>query len=153
MKFNDLTKEDAELLSYKDLTCLILENKGKKNTLDLLTLIVNKLGLSSNHLDNKIADYYTMLNNDKKFVLLEDGNWDLSDNYTSDLKKKNLDEEDDFDDEEISEDEENDETEIEEEIESKNNYDDSYQDEDFDDDAIDELDGLVVVDEDEMELE
>ena len=78
MKFDKLTKEDAELLSYKDLTSLILENKGKKNTLDLLNLIVNKLGLSSNHLDNKIADYYTMLNNDKKFVLLDDGNWDLS---------------------------------------------------------------------------
>ena len=150
MKFNDLTKEDAELLSYKDLTSLILEEQGKKNTLELLKLIVDKLNLSSSHLNDKIADYYTMLNNDKKFVLLEDGNWDLSDNYTSDLKKKNLDEEDDFDDEEISEDEENDETEIEEEIESKNNYDDSYQEDDFDDEG---LDGLVVVDEDEMELE
>ena len=151
MKFDKLTKEDAELLSYKDLTCLILENKGKKNTLDLLTLIVNKLGLSSNHLDNKIADYYTMLNNDKKFVLLDDGNWDLSEKYTSDLKKKNIDEDEEFDDEEIKEDEEVEETE--DEMDHKHNYDDSYQDEDFDDDAIDELDGLVVVDEDEMELE
>ena len=151
MKFDKLTKEDAELLSYKDLTCLILENKGKKNTLDLLTLIINKLGLSSNHLDNKIADYYTMLNNDKKFVLLDDGNWDLSEKYTSDLKKKNIDEEEDFDEEELKEDEEIEEAE--DEIDSKTNYDDAYQDEDFDDDAIDELDGLVVVDEDEMELE
>ena len=151
MKFDKLTKEDAELLSYKDLTCLILENKGKKNTLDLLTLIVNKLGLSSNHLDNKIADYYTMLNSDKKFVLLDDGNWDLSEKYTSDLKKKNIDEEEDFDEEELKEDEEIEEAE--DEIDSKTNYDDAYQDEDFDDDAIDELDGLVVVDEDEMELE
>jgi len=151
MKFDKLTKEDAELLSYKDLTCLILENKGKKNTLDLLTLIVNKLGLSSNHLDNKIADYYTMLNNDKKFVLLDDGNWDLSEKYTSDLKKKNIDEEEEFDEEELKEDEEIEEAE--DEIDSKTNYDDAYQDEDFDDDAIDELDGLVVVDEDEMELE
>ena len=151
MKFDKLTKEDAELLSYKDLTCLILENKGKKNTLDLLTLIVNKLGLSSNHLDNKIADYYTMLNNDKKFVLLDDGNCDLSEKYTSDLKKKNIDEEEDFDEEELKEDEEIEEAE--DEIDSKTNYDDAYQDEDFDDDAIDELDGLVVVDEDEMELE
>ena len=151
MKFDKLTKEDAELLSYKDLTCLILENKGKKNTLDLLNLIVNKLGLSSNHLDNKIADYYTMLNNDKKFVLLDDGNWDLSEKYTSDLKKKNIDEEEDFDEEELKEDEEIEEAE--DEIDSKTNYDDAYQDEDFDDDAIDELDGLVVVDEDEMELE
>lgn len=151
MKFDKLTKEDAELLSYKDLTCLILENKGKKNTLDLLNLIVNKLGLSSNHLDNKIADYYTMLNNDKKFVLLDDGNWDLSEKYTSDLKKKNIDEEEEFDEEELKEDEEIEEAE--DEIDSKTNYDDAYQDEDFDDDAIDELDGLVVVDEDEMELE
>ena len=151
MKFDKLTKEDAELLSYKDLTCLILENKGKKNTLDLLNLIVNKLGLSSNHLDNKIADYYTMLNNDKKFVLLDDGNWDLSEKYTSDLKKKNIDEEEEFDEEELKEEEEIEEAE--DEIDSKTNYDDAYQDEDFDDDAIDELDGLVVVDEDEMELE
>ena len=151
MKFDKLTKEDAELLSYKDLTSLILENKGKKNTLELLTLIVEKLGLSSSHLDEKIADYYTMLNNDKKFVLLDDGNWDLSEKYTSDLKKKNIDEEEDFDEEELKEDEEIEEAE--DEIDSKTNYDDAYQDEDFDDDAIDELDGLVVVDEDEMELE
>ena len=151
MKFDKLTKEDAELLSYKDLTCLILENKGKKNTLDLLTLIVNKLGLSSNHLDNKIADYYTMLNNDKKFVLLDDGNWDLSEKYTSDLKKKNIDEDEEFDDEEMKEDEEVEETE--DEMDHKHNYDDSYQDEDYEDDTLDELDGLVVVDEDEMELE
>ena len=151
MKFDKLTKEDAELLSYKDLTSVILENKGKKNTLELLTLIVEKLGLSSNHLDNKIADYYTMLNNDKKFVLLDDGNWDLSEKYTSDLKKKNIDEEEEFDEEELKEDEEIEEAE--DEIDSKTNYDDAYQDEDFDDDAIDELDGLVVVDEDEMELE
>ena len=151
MKFDKLTKEDAELLSYKDLTCLILENKGKKNTLDLLTLIVNKLGLSSNHLDNKIADYYTMLNNDKKFVLLDDGNWDLSEKYTSDLKKKNIDEEEEFDEEELKEDEEIEEAE--DEMDHKHNYDDSYQDEDYEDDTLDELDGLVVVDEDEMELE
>ena len=151
MKFNDLTKEDAELLSYKDLTSLILEEQGKKNTLELLKLIVDKLNLSSSHLDDKIADYYTMLNNDKKFVLLDDGNWDLSEKYTSDLKKKNIDEEEEFDEEELKEDEEIEEAE--DEIDSKTNYDDAYQDEDFDDDAIDELDGLVVVDEDEMELE
>ena len=151
MNFDKLTKEDAELLSYKDLTSLILEEKGKKNTLDLLTAIVNKLGLSSSHLDDKIADYYTMLNNDKKFVLLDDGNWDLSEKYTSDLKKKNIDEDEEFDEEELKEDEEIEEAE--DEIDSKTNYDDAYQDEDFDDDAIDELDGLVVVDEDEMELE
>ena len=130
MNFDKLTKEDAELLSYKDLTSLILEEKGKKNTLDLLTAIVNKLGLSSSHLD--------------------DGNWDLSENYTSDLKKKNLDEEDEFDEEELKEDEEMEETEPEEEIDEKNNYDDSYQEDDYDDEG---LDGLVVVDEDEMELE
>ena len=151
MKFDKLTKEDAELLSYKDLTCLILENKGKKNTLELLILIVEKLGLSSSHLDEKIADYYTMLNNDKKFVFLDDGNWDLSEKYTSDLKKKNIDEDEEFDDEEIKEDEEVEE--IEDEIDHKHNYDDSYQDEDYEDDTLDELDGLVVVDEDEMELE
>ena len=92
-----------------------------------------------------------MLNNDKKFVLLDDGNWDLSEKYTSDLKKKNIDEDEEFDDEEIKEDEEVEE--IEDEIDHKHNYDDSYQDEDYEDDTLDELDGLVVVDEDEMELE
>lgn len=150
MKFDNLTKEDAELLSYKDLTNLILEEKGKKNTLELLKLIVNKMELSSSYLDDKIADYYTMLNNDKKFVLLDDGTWDLSEKYTSDLKKKNLDEEDDYDDEDLKEDDELEEIEPEEEIDSKNHYDDSYNEDDYDDEG---LDGLVVVDEDEMELE
>ena len=43
--------------------------------------------------------------------------------------------------------------ETEDEMDHKHNYDDSYQDEDYEDDTLDELDGLVVVDEDEMELE
>lgn len=150
MKFDNLTKEDAELLSYKDLTNLILDEKGKKNTLELLKLIVNKMELSSSYLDDKIADYYTMLNNDKKFVLLDDGTWDLSEKYTSDLKKKNLDEEDDYGDEDLKEYDELEEIEPEEEIDSKNHYDDSYNEDDYDDES---LDGLVVVDEDEMELE
>ena len=43
--------------------------------------------------------------------------------------------------------------ETEDEMYHKHYYDDSYQYEDYEDDTLDELDGLVVVDEDEMELE
>ena len=141
----DMSKEELELLSYKDLTYMILSEKGAMNTADLFNYIVKLLGLPKSTFEKQIGDYYTTLSTDKRFVLLEEGNWDLRTNHTSDkvIKAKEADDEE----------EEEEEEEIEpEEEEDTDNYDEQNDDEDFDDND-DDLKDLVVVDEEELELE
>ena len=146
MKVDKMKKEDLELLSNKDITNLILEESKKPiNTNDLFEKIIKLLDLPESTLKNKIGDYYTSLATDKRFILLEDGCWDLKSRYTSDkiIKSSEEDEEEDDFDEEIEE-------EIEEELEE-----DDYSDNDdtFGDDTDDDYKDLVVMDEDELELE
>ena len=80
----EMTKEDLELLSNKEITNLLLEENGKMNTADLYKEIIRLLELPSSTFDAKIGDYYTSLTTDKRFILLEDGLWDLRSRHTSD---------------------------------------------------------------------
>ena len=144
----DLKKEDVINLSYKDITNLILEkNKTGMNTLDLFTNIVDLLELPKSVIDTKIADYYTSLTTDKRFLLV-DGLWDLRSRHTSDKVLIMTDDEDEIDEEEDLE--ENDE--IDEEIE-EDSYEDDIDDDTTYDDDDDGLGDLVVLDEDEMDIE
>ena len=148
MSINKMSKEELELLSNKDITNMILEESKKSiNTADLFRKIIELLDLPESYFDTKIADYYTALATDKRFILLEDGTWDLKNRHTSDKVVK-ITEEDEEEDEDDDED-------IEEEIEKdeieEDNYDD--QDNDYDEEANEELKDLVVIDEDELELE
>ena len=144
IKVEEIDKEELELMSYKDITNLILAEKGKMNTADLFNYIVKLLGLPKSTFEKQIGDYYTTLSTDKRFVLLEDGSWDLRTNHSSDkvIKVK----------EEVEEDEEEEEEEEIEEEEEVDNYDEQNDDDDFDD-SDDDLKDLVVVDEEELELE
>lgn len=144
MSIENLKKEDLELLSYKDITNILLEEKGAMNTADLFKKITSLLELPDSVYQNKIGDYYTTLTTDKRFLLLEDGNWDLRSRHTSD--KVIIPNE--------QEDEEEEDLEIKEEQEEESNeYDDSVSDEDDFDDSDDDLKDLVVLDEEELELE
>jgi len=142
MSLKKLKKEDLELLSNKDITNLILEEKGPQNTADLFKEIIKLLELPSSVFDQKIGDYYTSLTTDKRFILLENGTWDLRSRHTSDKLIKIVDEEEEEDIEETKE-------EVEEETV---NYDNIDSDDDIDD-TNDDLKDLVVLDEDELELE
>ena len=147
MAIKSMKKEELELLSNKDIAYMILEeSKRKLNTADLFKKIMKLLGLPDSVFENKIADFYTSLSTDKRFILLENGKWDLRINHTSDKIVK-VSEEDDDDEEEDSEEVEEKEEEIEED-----SYDDK-DDEDFDEDTNEELKDLVIIDEDELELE
>lgn len=142
---NKMTKEELELLSNKDITNLILEeNKKSLNTAALFKKIIELLDLPAKTFETKIADYYTALSTDKRFILLEDGTWDLRSRHTSDKVVKVTDEDDDEDMEEIKEENDSD--------ADEDSYDDG-DDEDYSDDTNDELKDLVVIDEDELELE
>ena len=141
----DLKKEDVENLSYKDITNLILEKeKCGMNTLDLFTKIVELLELPENTIDNSIADYYTSLTTDKRFLLV-DGLWDLRSRHTSDKVLTSIDEE---------EEEEPSEEQDEENIDDEPNFDEEMIDDEatYDDDD-DGLSDLVVLDEDEIDID
>lgn len=146
MKINKMTKEDLELLSNKDITNLILEDSMKSiNTADLFKKIIKLLELPESTFEKKIADYYTALTTDKRFILLEDGTWDLRNRHTSDKLVKLPDEDEEDDIEENKED-------IDTTDEEEESYDD-VEDTDYDDDTNEELKDLVIIDEDELELE
>ena len=145
MSIENLKKEDLELLSYKDITNMLLEEKGAMNTADLFKKITSLLELPDSVYQNKIGDYYTTLTTDKRFLFFFDGNWDLRSRHTSDKVIIPNDQEDEEEEEEL---------EIKEEQEEESNeYDDSVSDEDDFDDSDDDLKDLVVLDEEELELE
>lgn len=140
------SKEELELMSNKDVAELIIEDSKKQfKTLDLFTKIVKLKELPESTIDKKIADFYMQLSTDKRFILLENGKWDLKHNHTSDKIIK-VDEYDEELDDESELDEEEDDDDLTESQE------DSYSDDDVDDyDDDDDYKDLVVVDEDEME--
>ena len=148
MALKNMKKEELELLSYKDITNLILEeSKRTVSTANLFKKIIKLLELPEKTFEAKIGDYYTSLATDKRFILLENGNWDLRKRYTSDKVVKYEGEEDDDDEEETEEEEENS---FEDSVEEDNYSDD---DDNYTDDTDDDLKDLVVMDEDELELE
>lgn len=153
--FSKMTKEDAELMTYKELTVLVLKEFDAMDTSGLFKKITEKLGKSKKYFEDKIGDYYTILSNDKRFILLDDAKWDLSERYSSDLKKKRVIEDDDEDEEddieEFLEDEDLDESEEDEDIIDEYSAVNKEND-DFEDDEED-LKGLVVIDENELEEE
>lgn len=141
----EIKKEEIENLSYKDITFMILtkEKKGM-NTLDLFTKIVNLLELPSATIESKIADYFTSLTTDKRFILV-DGVWDLRTRHTSD--KVLVDETEDEEENELDE--------TREDIDvSADEYSDEYSDDtsvesEFDD-SDDDLSDLVILDEEDL---
>ncbi len=148
MSIDNMQKEELELLSYKDMTRMILEEKGAMNTLDLFTKIGELLGLSKSSVNKKIGDYYTTLTTDKNFLLLEDGKWDLRERHTSDKVVKAQEQED-----EEEEEEEEDLEDKQDSIEEEEDFDTRLSDDDDFDDGDDDLKDLVVLDEEELELE
>ena len=146
MSIKDMKKEDLELLSYKDITNLLLEEKAQQNTADLFKKIVEVLELPSSEFESKIGDYYMMLTTDKRFILLEDGNWDLRTRHTSDKIVKIVDEDEELETEESLLKEKD-------EMEEENGESDYDIDSDNDDDDFDEddLKDLVILDEEELD--
>lgn len=142
MKIKDMPVEELELMSLTDLTYMILkEDKKSMNTADLFKKISSLLSFSEGEFASKIGDYYTSLNIDKRFVLLENNEWDIRDNHSVKIV---------LDDEEEEIEEEEEETDEEIEIESEEeNLDEILEDEDLDED----LEDLSIIDDEEEEDE
>ena len=141
MKLKDMQMEELEMMSLTDITYMILkETKKSMKTADLFKEISKLLDYSEEDFTSKIGDYYTSLNIDKRFVLLDNNEWDLRDNHSIKIEM-----DEDEDEEEV---EENEDEEIEEEIEEEN-IDDVVDDDDLEDD----LEDLTIVTDDEEDDE
>ncbi len=138
MKLKDYSKEELENMSYDDLAYIILTEKKKKmKIIDLFSEIGKLVSLPESAIEEKIGDFFEMLTLDKRFIMLDDGTWDLKERHA----QNNMildDEEEDISDE-VEEDIEEDNEEEEDEI---------FYDED-DDDSEDDLKDLVVISDEE----
>ena len=143
MSLKNMPVEELELLSYTDMTYLLIkENKKPMNTPTIFRKICDLLGYNDDEYSAKIGDYYTSLTIDKRFVLLDNNEWDIRDNHSVEIV---LDDEDD----EAEDTPEEEEEEIEEEVESEDTLYDDESDITDDDDDMDDL--AIVSDEEEEE--
>ena len=117
MQLKQMSKEELEILSYTDLTELILtDNKEPMNTAKIFKKICDLLEYSDDEYTSKIGDYYTSLTTDKRFIFLDSAEWDLSKKHPVKIE---LDE-----DEELDEEVEEESLEDEETVEIEENIDD-----------------------------
>lgn len=143
MKLNNIPKNELELLSYKEIAKMYLEeNKVTKNTADLFKEVCKLLDLSEQEYVDKIADFFESLTTSKEFILLEDGTWDLKSNHKVKVSIEDLDDD-------SSEEVESDSNELDEE--EINNIDAIDDDNFIDDDTDDDLADLTIVDDDDLE--
>ena len=142
MKLTDIPKEELETMNYDDIAYIILnENKKAEKINVLFKSVCDALNLSEAEYEAKIADFFELLTTDKRFIMLEDGSWDLRELHNPEVII------DDEDDEETIIDVEETINEAEEEEET-----DIFYDADNDDDLPDDdLEDLVVIDVDEEE--
>lgn len=145
MKLSDITKDELETMNYDDIAYIILnEEKIKMKINVLFEKVCAALELGEKAFEDKIADFFELLTTDKRFIMLEDGSWDLRERHNP---KVIIDEDDD---DSITDVEENEDDIIGEE--NENDEDNIFYDADTDDDIPDDdLDDLVVIDVDDEE--
>jgi DNA-directed RNA polymerase subunit delta len=145
MNLKKMTRDEIEKLSHLDIAYYIIKNSNKKyGTIDLLKKVCELLEYEENAFENLIGEFYTSLNLDKRFILI-DGNWDLTENHSvkivvEDEVDDDLDTYEDMDEEEG-------------EIEDEAVLDDTEALEDVEDDLDDEMEDLTILTEEELEEE
>ena len=143
MKLKDLTQEELEAMSYDDIAELILKESNKQLKInELFKEVCKLLNLSDDEFMDKLPAFFDVLSTDQRFIMLENGLWDLKTKHSVKVVVDNEDEED----EDIEEDLELDdiEEEQEEDIYAEDNDDDDIADDDFKD--------LVIIDEEEEQM-
>jgi len=142
MKLKDITKEELETMNYDDIAEIILNEEKTKIKINVLfKKVCDALELSDAEYEAKIADFFELLTTDKRFIMLEDGSWDLKELHNPKVIVD--DEEDEITTDEVDEDS----VEITEEEEEDIFYDSENEDDLPDND----LEDLVVIDVDDEE--
>lgn len=140
----NMPKEELEILSYSDLTELILKEENKPlNTPTIFRKICDILGYDDEEYTNKIGDYYTSLTTDKRFVFLDTNEWDLREKNPVDIVMDEDEDEEEIEDEEMNEEDQEETSEYEDDIDTM------MEDEDIVDDE--ELDDLSILSDEELE--
>ena len=147
MKLKDLTKDELEAMSYDDIALMVLSESNRQMKInELFKEVCNHLELSEDEFVDKLPAFFDVLSTDHRFIMLENGLWDLRTKHDT----KVVIDSDEEDEEDIEEDIDLDD--IDEEDEEKE---DIYADEDDTDDLTDEdddLKNLVIIDEDEEQM-
>ena len=145
MKKLTLTEEQLESMSYAEVAQFVLENNTKPMSLqDLFKEVVRLMGLPESEFEAHIFDFFQLLSNNKNFIMLDKGMWDLTVRHQNKISISK-----DTDNDEEIEEEETEEEEIEEDN-SEVNYDDSSLD---DDQVEDDFKDLVIINDDELDQE
>lgn len=139
MKIKDLTQEELEAMSYDDIAYMILtESKKKLKINELFKKVCDLLKLSEQEFIDKLPSFFDVLSTDHRFIMLENGLWDLKSKHSTKVVL-DTDEEDEIEDiDEITEDEDEEDVDI---------Y--SDEDETNDIDSDDDLKDLVIIDEED----
>jgi DNA-directed RNA polymerase delta subunit len=145
MKKLTLTEEQLESMSYAEVAQFVLENNTKPISLqDLFKEVIRLMGLPESDFEAHIFDFFQLLSNDKNFIMLDKGMWDLTVRHQNKISiSKETDNDEEIDEEETEEEE------IEED-DSEVNYDDSSLD---DDQVEDDFKDLVIINDDELDQE
>ena len=78
MKLNNISKEELETMNYDDIAYLILNEEKEKMKINVLfQKVCDALQLNEKEYEDKIGDFFELLTTDKRFIMLEDGSWDL----------------------------------------------------------------------------
>jgi DNA-directed RNA polymerase delta subunit len=142
MKKIEISSEDLEMMNYNDVAHVILEQTNKKMKItELFQEVCQILELDEEEYQSHIADFFELLSTDKRFIMLDDGFWDLRIKHNKGMIIEN-DEEDE--DEDII---------LEEDSDEVDDMDSMYDDEEKADDDIDDddLSGLVIIDDTDEE--
>ena len=142
MSSKNLTLEELEAMSYDDIALIILnESKKTMKINDLFKKVCNLLKLSDDEYVNKLPAFFDVLSTDHRFIMLDDGSWDIRTRHSTKIVIDN-----EEDEEEII---------IEDEEEPEEEQEDIFYDEEATDDdtSDDDLKDLVIIDEDELELD
>lgn len=146
MKLKELTKAELEAMSYDDIAELVLKETNRQMKInELFKEVCSLLELSENEFMDKLPAFFDVLSTDQRFLMLENGLWDLKTKHSVKVVVDNEDEEDVEEDLDLED--------LEEEIEE--DEEDIFQDDNDDDDLTDDdddLKDLVIIDEDEEQM-
>lgn len=141
MNVRELPLEELELLSYTDIAYELLKlDKKSKTTPVLFGEVCKLLEINEDTMFDLIGEFYTTLTTDKRFVLLDNAEWDLKDFHSIKVVVEEEDEDS------------SDETSDEEEIEGTEDDLVTNNEEDYDDtNDMDDLEDLAIVSEEDLE--
>jgi len=145
MKLKDLTPEDIDAMSYDDIALMILTETNKQMKINELFKEVCKYArLSDDEYVEKLPAFFDVLSTDHRFIMLENGLWDLRTKHSTKVVIDTEEEDEDLIEEDID---------IEEEAEEENEniYSDDDDSDDISDDD-DDLKDLVIIDEEDEQM-